>query len=274
MKYKVAVIGAGWVGKGMVDLFPDAVVYVRDTKKYQSLFSLRTLLTSNKEDVNACDIAFVCVPTPLKDDDTLDTSIVESIVAWCEASVIVIRSTVNPGDCHRWEKLYDKNIVFQPEYLGETPSHPLLDTKQTQFLIIGGQPTWRRKLIDLYTTVYNANVTIRQVMSLEAEIIKLSENRAIAFKVMQCQELYRVCEAAGINYYTIRDAVYGDDPRFNLWFSFIFKDNLGFQSSKCLKKDVPAFCAWARSVGMTAEITEKLVRESVVYAGGQNPQIA
>ena len=84
-------------------------------------------------------------------------------------------------------------------------------------------PENRRKLIELYTKVYNANVTIRQVGLAEAELIKLSENRAIAFKVAQCQELYDVCEKANLDYYVIREAVYGDDPRFNLWFSFIFE---------------------------------------------------
>jgi len=50
-------------------------------------------------------------------------------------------------------------------------------------------------------------VTIRQVSLEEAEVVKLSENRAIAFKVAQCQELYDACEAAEVDYYTIRDVV-------------------------------------------------------------------
>src|SRR5690606_19949880 len=122
-----------------------------------------------------------------------------------------------PGDCDKWDG-YGKNIVFEPEFLGETPNHPLLDESKTNFKIIGGRPENRKKLIELYTSVYNANITIRQTTLLEAEVIKLSENRAIAWKVMQCHELYLACQKAGIDYYTIRDAVYGDDPRFNLWF--------------------------------------------------------
>lgn len=246
----VTIIGKGWVGKAMKQLFPDAYVYSPSI--------------GTKEEANKGDIAFICVPTPLY-MEKLDTSIVEEVIDWCKCPLIVVRSTVNPGDCDRWAKKYGKHIIMQPEYLGETPNHPLLDQKRNQFIIIGGIPEDRRKLVDLYATTYNANITIRQVTRLEAEIIKLTENRAIAFKVMQCQELYDVCERAGIDYYTIRDAVYADDPRFNLWFTFIYPLKRGFNNSKCLRKDVPAWCAWAESTGYKPELTKLLVKRSCDY---------
>lgn len=250
---KTAVIGEGWVGKSMIELFPDSVVYDEPLK-----IGERAL-------VNECEIAFVCVPTPGKVNGELDTSIVEKVVDWCESDLIVLRSTVNPGTTNRLKKKTGKHIVMQPEYLGETPSHPMLHPTGRPFIVIGGEQRDRRKLIDLYSTVYNANTELRQVTALEAEVIKLSENRAIAFKVAQCQELYDVCEQAGLDYYTIRDAVYGDDPRFNLWFTFIYPDNRGFHSSKCLKKDVPAWAAWAESLGYKPEVTRVIIERSAVY---------
>jgi UDP-glucose 6-dehydrogenase len=250
---KIAIIGFGWVGKGMKQLFPDALVY-----------DINDPLSVGKKSVNKCDIAFICVPTPF-DGYKLDTSIVEESVKWIECPLIVVRSTVNPGDCDRWQIKYSKKILMQPEYLGETPSHPLLNTKNAPFIIIGGEPSYRKELIDLYATVYNANIKIRGVSLLEAEVIKLTENRAIAFKVIQMHELYQICEKAGLNYYTIRDAVYSDDPRFNLWFSFIYPEKLGFNSSKCLLKDVPAFCAWAESLGYNPKVTRALVTRSNEY---------
>lgn len=250
---KIAVIGAtGWVGKAMVSLFPDAYQY--------------TSHIGTKKEVNKANMAFICVPSPLKIDGTLDTSIVEECVSWCDCEVIVVRSTVNPGTCDYLSKKYKKRIVMQPEYLGETPNHPLLEQKLNQFMILGGKPEDVRQVIQVYTKTYNANMKIRQVSALEAEVIKLSENRAIAFKVMQCQELYDACEKAGLDYYTIRDAVYGDDPRFNLWFTFIYPEKRGFDSSKCLRKDVPAWNAWARSVGINPELTSALVIKSGEYA--------
>lgn len=273
---KVAIIGNGWVGQGMQELFPASVTYVRDREK--ALREGKLLedynYTDDKNVINHADIAFICVPTPvihtenpdpsaleIAIEDRLDTTAIEQIMSWCEAPIIVIRSTVNPGDCDRWEKQYNKVICMQPEYLGETPQHPLLDTTKTPFLIIGGELAARRKLIHLYQEVYNANVKIRQVSNLEAEIIKLSENRAIAFKVAQCQELYDVCQKAKVDYYTIREAVYGDDPRFNLWWTFIYPEKRGF-NSKCIPKDIFAWCAFAESLGYQPTITRALLEKN------------
>lgn len=249
----VAIIGYGWVGKAMHKLFPDAVVYDPFIDKY----SFKAI----KNKVNKCDVAFICVPTPNTKNSVLDTSIVEEVIKWCEADLLVIRSTVNPGDCNYFENNYEKNICMQPEYLGETVNHPMLDPRTRQFLIIGGGWENRRKLIEFYKTVYNANINIRQVTNLEAEVIKLSENRAIAFKVAQCQELFDVCEVAGVDYNTVREAVYGDDPRFNLWWTFVFEKNRGMDS-KCLPKDVYAFCAWAESIGYNPVITKGILERN------------
>lgn len=274
MKYKVGIIGYGWVGKAMHDLFPDAEIYSHNLIKHEGEW----IINKNdweedeqkyKDAINKCDITFVCVPTPCPSEGRLDTSIVEEVVSWCESELIVIRSTVNPGDCDALSHITGKNICMQPEYLGETPQHPLLDTIKTPFLIIGGDRRNREKLIELYTEVYNANVTIKQVSNYGAEIIKLSENRAIGFKVAQCQELYDVCKAHDVDYYTVRDAVYGDDPRFNLWWTFIYPEKRGF-NSKCIPKDIYAWCAWAESAGYDPVITRNILKKNKEWIESNN----
>src|SRR4030043_1433258 len=204
----IKIYGYGFVGKAVKTLFPNALIHD----------PLQGLISKEK-----ADIAFICVPSPLK-DNKLDCSVVEQVVKEAKEDLIIIRSTVMPGTCDKLEKL-GKKIVFMPEYLGESVNHPMTDQKARSFMIIGGRPENRRKAIELYQTVQNANISLRQTSNYEAEVIKLSENRAIAFKVAQCQELYDACQNAGVDYYTIRDAVYGDDPRFNLWWSFIYKEN-------------------------------------------------
>lgn len=270
MDKKVGIIGYGWVGKAMKKLFPKAIVYTEhlfvdeegSTTEYHHVDGLNE---KYKEQINACDVVFICVPTPVIGEGKLDTGIVENAIWWCKAPLLVIRSTVNPGDCDGWIAKYPgKKIIMQPEYLGETPSHPMLDPKTRNFLVIGGYEQDRRTLINLYTTVYNANTTIREVSHKEAEIIKLTENRAIFYKSMQCQELFDVCEAAGVNYYTIRDAVYGDDPRFNLWWTLIYPWRRGVVS-KCIPKDVYAWAAWAESVGCPPTITRALLEKNKDY---------
>jgi UDP-glucose 6-dehydrogenase len=262
---KVTIIGKGWVGQAMEKLFPDAYVYSRGASGE----------IGTQEEANKGDIAFICVPSPNKlkvpgqimGEAELDTSIIEECVAWCTCPLIVMRSTVNPGTCKMLQDKYHKHIVMQPEYLGETPAHPMYDPRTRQFLVLGGEKEDVRKLIELYGTVYNANTTIRQVTALEAEFIKLSENRAIAFKVAECQELYDVCEKAGIDYYTIRDAVYSDDPRFNLWWTFIYPEKRGFMS-KCIPKDIYAWCAFAESLGYNPKITRGILAKNKEWIYG------
>lgn len=240
---KIGIVGIGWVGKAMASVFPDAAIY-DPAQGYDD------------ESAFEADITFICVPTPNLENGELDTSIVEDSVRRCKG-LAVIRSTVQPGTSDKLTK-EGYEVVFQPEYLGETVAHPLLDESDRNFLIIGGSPKNRRKLIELYQEVYNANVSIRQTTALEAEIIKISENRAISYKVAQCQELYDVCEAAGVDYYIIRDAIYGEDPRFNLWFTFVYPEKRGF-NSKCIPKDVYAWREWAKSVGIDPKLTKTLL---------------
>jgi UDP-glucose 6-dehydrogenase len=242
---KVGIIGYGWVGKATHKLFPDAKIY----DKYDG---------KHRDNLIGCDIVFLAVPTPWNGTD-LDCSEVEDAIANCPVNLICIRSATHPGFADYVARKYGKRIVVQPEYLGETPAHPMLNMSGRQFMIIGGEPKDRRAVIDCYASVYNANVTIRQVTAYEAEVIKLSENRAIFYKVMQCQELYDACEAAGVDYYTIRDAVYGDDPRMNLWWTFVYPDNRGC-NSKCIPKDVYAWAAWAESLGISPEATNNLLK--------------
>ena len=237
----IKIYGLGAVGRLMKNLFSSALVHD----------PLQGLTSKEK-----AEIAFICVPTPLK-NNKLDCSTVEQVVNESKEDLIIIRSTVMPGTCDS----FGKNIVYQPEYFGETIEHPFTNPKERPFLILGGKPENRRKAIELYQTVYNANTRIRQVTNYEAEVIKLSENRAIAFKVAQCQELYDACEKAGVDYFTVRDAVYGDDPRMNLWWTFVYPDKRGM-NSKCIPKDVFGWAAWAESLGYDPKITKALLEKN------------
>ena len=241
----IGLVGYGRVGQAMHKLFPDAKIYDR----YDGV---------HEDALYGCEAVFVAVPTPLHETGRLCIDEVIDAVATCPVDLIVIRSTLNPGNAEELARTYNKRIVVQPEYLGETPAHPMRDMLTRPFMVLGGDPADRRQVIDIYAKVYNADIRIRQVSHLEAELIKLTENRAILYKVAQCQELYDVCEAAGVDYYTIRDAVYGDDPRMNLWWTFVYPEKRGAHS-KCLPKDVHAWAQWAEGVGVDVPATRAML---------------
>ena len=214
---KKKIYGLGWVGRSMKAMFPDS--WVHDPGL--GLVEERT-----------ADIAFVCVPTPLSRNGSLDTSIVEKVISTSKEDLILLRSTVMPGTCNKFP---ERNIVFQPEYLGETTAHPFSDPSIRPFMILGGAP----------------------------------ENRAIAFKVAQCQELYDACQKIGLDYNLIREAVYGDDPRFNLWWTFVYPERRGF-NSKCIPKDVYGWMAWAESLGANTDLTRAMLEVNERYLRKSN----
>ena len=263
---KIGIIGFGIIGKAVYKMFFNKVdLFIYDP--YLSNDDKNILNTNNinygEEYIDDCDVVFICVPTPHNEYDGLDISIVENSVEKFNSDLFVICSALQPGTANRLMKKYNKKIVVQPEYFGETVNHPLTNLSQQQFLILGGKNEDINKVIELYQKVYNANVRIRKVTALEAEVIKLSENRAIAYKVAQCQELYDVCKASEVDYETIRQAVYGDDPRFNLWWTFIYEETRGF-NSKCIPKDVYGWCKWAKDNKQSYKLTESLIETNSI----------
>ena len=100
---KIGIVGYGHVGKAMGELFRNATVYDEPLK------------IGTKDEINTCDIAFVCVPTPSNEDGSCDTRIVEEVISWLTVKTIVLRSTVYVGFTREMSEKYGKSIVLQPE---------------------------------------------------------------------------------------------------------------------------------------------------------------
>src|SRR5574340_22671 len=159
---KTAIIGFGYVGKSVKSLFPDSLIYDPAQKE----------ISAAKEAINKCAAAFVCVPTNQLPDGSCDTSIVEETVEWLETGLIIIRSTVKPGTTQKLiEKYPKKNIVFQPEFVGETVAHPLNNVREVNFVIFGGSRENCSKALEVYKGVYNASLKTYFLPPLEAELV-------------------------------------------------------------------------------------------------------
>lgn len=257
VKSKVAIIGYGVVGKAMHALFPDALIL--NSSQNPVLSKEGKILAY--DDINKADVAFVCVPTPQKEDGTCDTSIVEEVVSKLKTPLIVIRSTVEPGTTNRLKKEYKKQIVFCPEYVGETVAHPLSNEVERQFLILGGEREDTNKAIEIFQQVYNASVKIRQMTAIEAETTKYMENRHIVFTVAECNEMYDLCKKLGVDYNNVREAVFQDDPRMSPYWTFVYPNDRGFET-KCIPKDIYAITSFAKRIGVTLKITETILQEN------------
>jgi UDPglucose 6-dehydrogenase len=256
-KNKIAVIGYGVVGKAMHTLFPDAIIYNGEKHPVGNLTYI---------DINKADVAFVCVPTPTKSNGQCDTSIVEEAVAKLKVPLIIIRSTIIPGTTDRLKKKYKKHIIFCPEYVGETVDHPLRNEKTRKFLILGGERKDTNLAIEVFQQVYNASTKIRQMSSIEAEMVKYLENRHIAFIVAECNEAYDLCQKVGVDYNNVREAVFQDDPRMSPYWTFVYPKSRGF-ATKCIPKDIYALTSFARKIGSSMKITETILKVNEKWRG-------
>lgn len=248
---KIGIVGHGHVGQAMHQLFRDAIVY----DKVKQIGS--------REEVNACDAVFVCVPTPQRSNGSCDTSIVEEVIAWLQVPVIILRSTVYVGFTDEMMKKYGKEIVFQPEYYGETVAHPFADLGDRSWLSFGGTIRGIGLAIRAYQTVINSNVKIYQADAKTVEMAKYMENAYLATKVIFCNEMYDIAEALGANYNLARE-IWTADPRIGTSHTFVYEDNRGYGGS-CLPKDTSSILFQAKKAGVDASVLNAVKEKNEKY---------
>ena len=251
----IGIVGGGYVGQGLKRFFLgqgfQPVVYDvnAEVSDVESIFSL------NAFDL---DFAYICVPTPMKENGECNISIVADCVQKIKAKTVVIKSTVPPGTTDRLGSLYNKSILFTPEYFGETKNHPLNDFATRNFHVIGGRPEVRVRLVELYRDIYQANVKFHLCTSKEAEIIKYMENCFLAMKVTFVEEFQRICWAHGVDYWNVREG-WLMDPRVNPSHTFPGKDGEPGFGGKCLPKDISAIIESTRSHNYNPEFLMAMV---------------
>lgn len=245
---KIGIIGQGHVGTAMQHLFTEAIVY--DEPKG----------IGTRKEINTCDLAFVCIPTPQSHDGSCDTSVVEDVLNWMETDVIVLRSTVRVGFTDEMSHKLGKKICFQPEYYGETVSHPFADIKNQGWITIGGEKEIAKKVVLAYQTVLTSDVVVNIVDAKTAELAKYMENCFLATKVTFCNEFYDLACKIGVDYNLLRET-WLLDPRIGRSHTFVYPENRGFGGS-CLPKDLSAFISIGQSLGVDVSMMQAVMKKN------------
>jgi UDPglucose 6-dehydrogenase len=252
MKPKVGVVGMGAVGTAIAAMFKDCATY--DEPKVQG----------SRAAINACDAAFVCVPTPSSDDGGCDTSIVEDVVSWIEAPTIIIRSTVGVGTSRRLAEKYKKDIVFQPEYgPAETPDHPFNDLRNIRWIILGGPAKATARALRVWKSVYSSDVAVRRTTWEAAELAKYMENAYLAMKVTFCNEFFELATRLDVDYDELRE-LWLMDPRMGRSHTWVFPESRGF-GGKCLPKDLSAAIRIAEDAGYEPGLLKQIERSNTSF---------
>lgn len=250
----MGIVGYGYVGKAMYELFKNHY----EMKIYDPYYEK----SNTKEEINACDVAIVCVPTPDK-DERCDLSIIEETIAWLNTPLILIKSTVLPGTTECLRKRHGKRIVFSPEFLGEgnyfVPPwkypHPT-EAKYHTFQIFGGEKEDTTEMVAIFQPIMGAHVTYAQTDSTTAELVKYMENTWAAAKVTFCNEWYDIAKTFGADYNEIRE-LFLLDSRVEEMHTMVFPKKRGF-SGKCLPKDLNAIIAASEDKNYSPELLKEV----------------
>jgi UDPglucose 6-dehydrogenase len=238
----ILIIGCGVVGSNMLKEFHDADVH----DPVRGYF--------RKKD-KQYDVAFVCVPTEMKEDGSCDTSIVELVIKEHKdhVTVFAIRSTIPPGTTELLQHSCGLSLVFSPEYYGGTVH---ANYRTYDFILLGGRRSHTAVVAEAYKMIKHPEFKIYQTDNYTAELCKYMENCWIATKVTFCNEFYRLARAVGVDYNELRE-LWLADPRINRSHTFVYPDT-PYYDSHCLNKDIPALIAYAKKIKHPARLMEAI----------------
>lgn len=250
----------GHVGREMRDLFGrHAEIVTFDAAEHEDYPA---------QELSTCDLGIVCVDTPSGAGGTCDTGNVREAVSRLPVSRVLLKSTVAPGTTELLCSSTGKEICFSPEYVGESTYHNPYwpgGARDVPFVILGGQPSMRRWLIDLLLPVLGPTKVYFQCSALEAEIIKYMENSYFATKVSFVNEFSRICQVFGADWSTVREG-WLLDPRIERMHTAVFAGSPGF-SGKCLPKDLRAIIEAAAAAGYYPALLAEVLSSNHRFRG-------
>ena len=271
MKASIGIIGQGFVGNAIYQKFRNYF----DVKTFDLDESKRTADTL-EEVVEASDVVFVCVPTPMKRvDGSCDISIVETVLSQInnvgKDVIVVIKSTIPPTTTEMFNNTFKSiTIVFNPEFL--TEANAVQDFENQSKIILGGPRNGTTPLKQIYRLVFPTTPIIK-TGSTHAEMVKYLTNTFLATKVSFANEIYQVCDKLGLDYDKVVEYATYDERLGKSHWSVPGPDgDLGF-GGHCFPKDLSAMLKLTQMLNTTnnvlsaTEQTNKVVRTDKDWEG-------
>lgn len=219
----IGVIGQGFVGGSLTTVFSERgeTVYVYDKAGKLASGGINEFRRNNSDEViqpssiaefvQSCEgtsgfsgVFFVCVPTPMYEDGSPDTSIVEDVLELISISpytadsperIAVVKSTVPPGSSEKWNKMFNDrglHVVFNPEFL--TEANAVNDMREQNRIVLGGPRPYINTVRNVFQRAF-PKIPIIKTSATTAEMVKYVTNCMLAVKVSFANEVAQICEA-------------------------------------------------------------------------------
>jgi UDPglucose 6-dehydrogenase len=269
---KIGIIGHGFVGLACETGFQD-IAEIKIYDKYKPSESLEDV-------VDFSDTIFLCVPTPLNEDNSCNLSILDEVVRKIskitkERKIIVIKSTVVPGTIDAYAETYkDHSFFFNPEFL--TESNFINDFLEQDRIIIGAPDFLRDKksllvINDFYKKFTDTQQIPAKIINTNgkiAEMVKYTTNCFLATKLSFFNDIYDICKLAKIDYDQMIKVFMFDKRIGKSHYKVPGPDGLRGWGKSCFPKDLNALITYAKELGFeslmldSAWVTNLLAREN------------
>ena len=252
-KFKLGIVGYGFVGQAIDYAFTND-----DLEKFYVDPKLETNIDDLCEWNPTC--VFVCAPTPMSDNGTVDGAIVEDAVLKLiqhTDALIVIKSTVTPDILTRlYNSVHDDDkprITHNPEFLTENNAKEQFINSRMR--IIGG-PTEEscQRIITFYSTFSLCiNLSWISMTPQEAAMVKYGVNSYLGMKVTFMNQIHDSAKKQSLNAQRIINGICSDG-RIGFAHSRVpgYDGKRGFGGA-CLPKDMNAFTKFDEDLTLIAE---------------------
>lgn len=222
-----------------------------------------TFSSSIAQAVRSCEVLFISVNTPPKENGEADLSFVENVSRDIARNLrdyrlIVEKSTV-PVQTGEWiyktikenhARKADFDVASNPEFLREGTA--IRDFLEPDRIILGVSSKKAEKILRKLYEPLGAPMVVTDLKS--AEIIKHASNSFLATKISFINTVARVCDAAGADIEKVAEGM-GMDPRISPSF---LKAGVGFGGS-CFPKDLSAFLRIAEKLGVSFSLLREVL---------------
>src|SRR6056297_765488 len=292
---KIGVVGTGYVGlvagTCLADFGLEVICVDNDKQKIEDLkkgkipiyepgleplveknvyYKRLSFTTEIKKAVEECEVIFIAVGTPPKDDGSADLqyvlSVAQEIGKHMNAyKVVVDKSTVPIGTAKKVKETIENelkkrgcthqfDVVSNPEFLREGSA--VGDFTHPDRVVIGAET---EKAINIMKDVYRVlylNETPFVISNIEtAEMIKYASNAFLAMKITYINELANLCEAVGADVHDVAKAM-GRDGRISPKF---LHAGPGYGGS-CFPKDTKALAEIGKAMGANVTLIEQTIQ--------------
>lgn len=220
--------------------------------------------------VEACEIIFIAVGTPPKEDGSADLTYVLSAAGMIAQhmngyKVIVDKSTVPVGTARLVRETikshlcarnadFEFDVVSNPEFLREGAA--VHDFTHPDRVVIGSSSKKAMEIMKgVYRVLYLNETPFIEVNEETAEMIKYASNAFLAVKISFINEIANLCEKVGANVQDVAKAM-GRDGRIGPKF---LHAGPGFGGS-CFPKDTAAIADLGRHNGCPMSIIEAAIQ--------------